>query len=225
MRRLLPHRTIHPPFAWSLVALLSPETRPLVRLLRDRRGITIGVFFPLFFLLGQPRLIRKRISTIAPGPEESIAERRFHFYSTIVFLIGMAITSYDASSETRRANFLKMYNWTGVGLVAIAMGVIVWVFRINKFAARVVHVQPGQKLVTLGPYAIVRHPMYMAMIPCMAGLPLAIGSFWGLVPMAVSIVLIAIRIVDEEAFLVETFGKEYQDYRKQVHHKMVPLLY
>lgn len=183
------------------------------------------VLMALPFLFDRPRILRKRITKIVPGKNESVAERLFHKYTSIIYLLGLLWTSYDASSEETLAIYPKMWNWVGATAMALGLAFIFWVFRINKFAARVVHVQPGQKLVTTGPYSLVRHPMYMAIIPLFCGFPLSVGSFWGVIPMAICLGFTAIRTYDEERFLVETFGKEYEDYRKKVPYRMIPFVF
>lgn len=75
---------------------------------------------------------------------------------------------------------------------------------------------------TTGPYAIVRH---MGVIPNFCGFPWMVGSFWGVIPMAVCLILVALRTFDEERFLVETFGKEYEVYREMVPYRMIPAIF
>jgi protein-S-isoprenylcysteine O-methyltransferase Ste14 len=163
------------------------------------------------------------MSKIAAGPTEALAEQRFHQISTAVFIPGLVLMSYDAVENCN--SFPKLWNIIGTLSMLGALLWIVQVLRYNKFAARVVHVQAGQQLVTTGPYSVVRHPMYLGFGPAVFGFSLSVGSVWGLLPMGVCVVLIAHRTYGEETFLVETFGEAYQEYRRAVPYKMIPYVF
>jgi protein-S-isoprenylcysteine O-methyltransferase Ste14 len=166
------------------------------------------------------------MSKITAGPTESLEEQRFHQISTAVFFPGLVLMTYDAVERNTTSNsFPKLWNIIGTLSMLGALLWIVQVLRFNKFAARVVHVQAGQKLVTTGPYSVVRHPMYLGFGPAVFGFSLSVGSVWGLLPMGVCVLLIAHRTYGEERFLVETFGEAYQDYRTAVPYKMIPYVF
>ena len=174
------------------------------------------------FLFNHPRLVRERMSKLYATSEESTAEQFFHKITAIVYLGGVIGLTYDASSYETSTTFPKQLNWFGSSLMVLAFVVVGWVFDENKYASRVVHVQPGQRLITTGPYTFVRHPMYMAMVPMFYGFTLSLGSLWGLIPMTLVLISTAVRTYDEERFLVSTFGIKYEQYRKDVPYKMVP---
>lgn len=174
------------------------------------------------FLFNHPRLVRERLSKLYASSSESIAEQLFHKVTAIVYLGGVIGLTYDASSYETSSTYPHYLNWFGAACMVVAFGMIGWVFDENKYASRVVHVQPGQRLITTGPYTIVRHPMYMAMIPMFYGFTLSLGSLRGLTPMTFVLIAVAIRTYDEEKFLVSTFGIKYQQYQKNVPYKMVP---
>ena len=94
---------------------------------------------------------------------------------------------------------------------------IVRVFRENTFAASTIAVEPGQKLISTGPHAHVRHPMYAAGILLLAASPLSFGSWWGL---TVFIPLFW-RLLDEERFLTLNLAG-YADYCRQVRYRLIP---
>jgi protein-S-isoprenylcysteine O-methyltransferase Ste14 len=88
------------------------------------------------------------------------------------------------------------------------------VLRENRFLSRVVEVVPGQKVIDTGPYAKVRHPMYAAIIPLYLFSPLALGSFWALIPSFLLPLFIFFRIFNEEKVL----SRELEGYRKYARH-------
>jgi protein-S-isoprenylcysteine O-methyltransferase Ste14 len=100
---------------------------------------------------------------------------------------------------------------------------ILWVFRENSFAAPVVKLQAerAQRVVSTGPYAHVRHPMYSGMILFFAGVPLLLGSWWGLLMVPVVLALFAVRIGIEERTLREGLPG-YSDYVTRVRYRLLP---
>lgn len=126
----------------------------------------------------------------------------------------------------------RRYGWSSVPvslqilgflLLIVMMAIVVYTLRENRFAAPVVRVQTerGHRVVSTGPYAIVRHPMYSSMLLYGLGVPLLLGALSGLIVSALLIVLIAIRAVLEERTLaVELPG--YADYATRVRYRLVP---
>ncbi len=95
------------------------------------------------------------------------------------------------------------------------------VFKANTYTASTVTVEAGQRVVTTGPYAIVRHPMYAASIVWFLATPFALGSPWALVPAVLLSVAVAVRLVDEERHL-GTSLPGYDEYRAKVRWRLIP---
>jgi protein-S-isoprenylcysteine O-methyltransferase Ste14 len=85
-------------------------------------------------------------------------------------------------------------------------------------------VAEGQSLVSTGPYAVVRHPMYAGALIYLLGIPLALGSYWGLAAPALMTPILIWRLVDEERVLDERLPG-YSDYRRKVHYRLLPGVY
>ena len=79
----------------------------------------------------------------------------------------------------------------------------------------------GQTVIDTGPYALVRHPMYLGALLLFAGIPLALGSFWALVPAAVAAVVVLIRTVMEDRTLHEELPG-YREYANRVRRRLIP---
>lgn len=106
-------------------------------------------------------------------------------------------------------------------LVAVALGVVMLVVFQNSYAAATVRVEAGQKLVSTGLYGLVRHPMYTGDVIMMVGIPVALGSYWGLVIVIPGLTVLALRIRDEEKLLrAELDG--YRVYTRKVRYRLVP---
>ena len=99
--------------------------------------------------------------------------------------------------------------------------IVFLVFRENSYTAGTVEVGRDQTVVTTGPYAWVRHPMYSGSLIMMLGIPLALGSAWALAAFAALAVLIVIRLIDEERLLATSLPG-YTDYRNRTRFRLVP---
>jgi protein-S-isoprenylcysteine O-methyltransferase Ste14 len=94
----------------------------------------------------------------------------------------------------------------------------------NSYAAANITVEGGQKLATTGLYGLVRHPMYSGNVIMMVGIPLALGSYWGLVVVIPGLVVLATRIRDEEQLLRRELAG-YGEYAQQVHYRLMPYVW
>jgi protein-S-isoprenylcysteine O-methyltransferase Ste14 len=112
----------------------------------------------------------------------------------------------------------------GAFLVAVGMVVQMLVVIQNSHAASTVRVESDQKLVSTGLYGLVRHPMYAGIVIMMFGIPLALGSYWGLVFVISGLIMLAIRIRDEEKLLQEELDG-YRDYTQEVRYRVVPYMW
>jgi protein-S-isoprenylcysteine O-methyltransferase Ste14 len=109
-------------------------------------------------------------------------------------------------------------------LVATALVLVMLVVIQNSYAAATVRVETGQKLASTGLYRLVRHPMYTANVILMIGIPLALGSYWGLLVVLPASVVLALRIRDEETLLKEELAG-YREYTQEVRHRLVPFIW
>jgi len=109
----------------------------------------------------------------------------------------------------------------GDAMMLIGFAVVTAVFQANSFTSGIIEVSDDQRVISTGPYALVRHPMYTGALVMLYGIPLALGSWWGLLinlPMTVAIVW---RLLDEERFLVKNL-KGYAEYREHVKYRLFP---
>jgi protein-S-isoprenylcysteine O-methyltransferase Ste14 len=109
-------------------------------------------------------------------------------------------------------------------LVAIGLYVVCLVYRANTFSSATIEVAVGQKVIATGPYAVVRHPMYASASLYMFGTPLALGSYWGFLALAVMMPFLIWRLVAEEKVLARDLPG-YTEYQQRVRHRLVPLIW
>jgi protein-S-isoprenylcysteine O-methyltransferase Ste14 len=116
----------------------------------------------------------------------------------------------------------------GIGLALIVLGayLVVLTLKANSFAAPVVKVQKarGHAVATGGPYAYVRHPMYAGALLFIVGMPLLLGSWWGLAAGLSIVLILAVRAVFEERTLAAEL-EGYADYAARVRYRFVPYLW
>jgi protein-S-isoprenylcysteine O-methyltransferase Ste14 len=112
----------------------------------------------------------------------------------------------------------------GDAMVAAGLALTFVVFKANTFTASTVTVEPGQRVVATGAYAIVRHPMYAASLVWFLATPFALGSRSALVPAVLLSMTLTVRLVDEERFLARALPG-YDAYRKRVRRRLIPGLW
>lgn len=175
-------------------------------------GITV------YLMVCDPALLARRIRA-GPGVE---TEKRQKIIVSVELVPMVAIVILPA--------FDHRFGWSvvppamvgvGDGLIALGMLMTFFVLRANRFAASTIVVQSGQIVISTGPYAVVRHPMYSAALIVLAGVPPALGSWWGLVMLLPIALGLAWRLLDEERFLVEKLAG-YAAYRETVRWRLVP---
>ena len=109
-------------------------------------------------------------------------------------------------------------------LIVVGFSVATLVVIQNSHAGGTVRVEASQEVVTTGLYGLVRHPMYTGNIIMMVGIPLALGSYWGLVLLIPGLIVLALRIRDEEQLLQQELGG-YREYTGKVRYRLVPYVW
>ena len=126
--------------------------------------------------------------------------------------------------------FDKRFEWSNVPvkvvifadiMVLLGYGMIFIAMRENSYASRIIEVEKGQKIISSGPYAIVRHPMYLGQTLLLLLTPLALGSYWAIIPALFIIPILMARIRNEEQIL-ERELKGYQGYMQKIKFRLIP---
>ena len=146
-------------------------------------------------------------------------DRRFHRLMPVLIFGGLLLGGLDY--RFGGTSMPLALHATGLALVAIALGLSVWVLATNAFASRVVRLQEGQHVISSGPYRFVRHPMYSGTVLAWVGTALALGSWWMLVPATAGIALFVWRTQHEDATLQEKLPG-YAEYAQQTRYRLAP---
>jgi protein-S-isoprenylcysteine O-methyltransferase Ste14 len=177
----------------------------------------IGVFLSL----KDPALLERR-KQVGPKAEQSLIQKIIMAIALISLIGLLAFSALD-----HRFGWSVMPLFVPiVGEVLIVLGLIInyFVFRENTFGASNITTEAAQKVVTSGPYAYLRHPMYAGVLVLLSGVPLALGSFWGLLVLVVAIPGLIVRILDEEKLLKKELPG-YSEYIQKVKYRLVPLIW
>jgi protein-S-isoprenylcysteine O-methyltransferase Ste14 len=175
----------------------------------------------VYLMRNDQNLLRKRMAA-GPAAEKEKSQRIIQFIAALAFVATIVFPALD-----------RRFGWSAVpahvalagdALVAIGFGIIFFVFKENSFAAAIVAVDAEQNVVSTGPYAIVRHPMYVGALIMLFGVPLALGSWWGLLTIIPIALVIVWRLLDEERFLARSLPG-YTEYREKVRYRLVPLVW
>ena len=175
----------------------------------------------LYLSLKDPALLERR-KRIGPAAEESPVQK---IIMSIAILGNLALLIFSALDYRFHWSQIPGYvSLIGDALIALGLFINVLVFRENSYGASNITVENEQKVISTGPYALVRHPMYGGVLVMLIGVPLALGSAWGLVVLAVITPGLIWRILDEEKVLEKDLTG-YREYEHKVRYRLVPYLW
>jgi protein-S-isoprenylcysteine O-methyltransferase Ste14 len=175
----------------------------------------------LYLIRRDPALLQRRMSA-GPLAEKQPAQRFIMLCTSIGFIALLVVSAFD-----RRFEWSAMPGVCVISadvLIAIGFYLIFLVYRENTFTSATIEIAENQKVISTGPYTIVRHPMYASASLYLLGTPLALGSYWALIPVAAMIPLLMWRLFDEERFLATNLSG-YIEYQKRVRHRLVPFVW
>jgi len=184
----------------------------------------LGAFFvPVlginaYLLRHDPALIERRLRA-GPAAETRLTQKIIQGVAALIFLGILVVPALD-----HRFGWSAAPAWVPIAgdlLVVASLSGIFVVFRENTYTSATVQVAQDQRVISTGPYRIVRHPMYSAALLLFVGTPLALGSFVGLVFFVPILLAIVWRLVDEERLLARELAG-YEEYRQTVRFRLVP---
>ena len=183
----------------------------------------LGPACGLWLAKTDPALLAERMRPTFQANQPA-ADKIFMLIFFLALLLWLVAIGLD-----RRANASDvplLLQALGLAMYLLSIAFIMWVFRENSFAAPVVKVQAArhQRVISSGPYAFVRHPMYSGVMLYFLGIPLLLGSWWGVALAPVFALLFAIRARIEERALIEGLPG-YADYAERVRYRLVPGLW
>jgi protein-S-isoprenylcysteine O-methyltransferase Ste14 len=191
--------------AWVFILVFSASTQ------------IIGVYLAV----RDPTLLARRLQ-VGPAAERRASQRIIISLGFLSVLGLMVFCGLD-----HRFGWSPVPTWVSIlgdALVALGLFVDLLVFRENTFGGSNIRVEQGQTVITTGPYSVARHPMYVGVLIMMIGMPLALGSWWGLLVLVVTLPVLVWRILDEETLLNSDLPG-YREYAQQVRYRLVPFVW
>jgi protein-S-isoprenylcysteine O-methyltransferase Ste14 len=175
----------------------------------------------LYLAIKDPELLERR-KKLGPAAEARMAQKIIISFLLLGFIALLVFAVLD-----------HRFAWSPVpplvslvGDVLVALGFLIdfFVLKENSYGASTIQTTKDQRVISTGPYALVRHPMYAGVLVMMIGVPLALGSWWALAVLALLLPMLMWRILDEEKMLKEELTG-YVEYAHKVRYRLVPYLW
>jgi protein-S-isoprenylcysteine O-methyltransferase Ste14 len=178
--------------------------------------LLIPMTFMLRYLLAHnPELLARRLRFKEREPEQ----KRILWFGYLIYLAAFLLPGLD-----RRFGWSPAPVWVVILAditVVLGYALIMRVFKENSYASRIIEVEQKQEVIATGPYAAVRHPMYVGASLMAIFSPLALGSYWALVPALLVIPMLVVRIKNEEAVLIRDL-RGYEEYTHRTRYRLIP---
>jgi protein-S-isoprenylcysteine O-methyltransferase Ste14 len=180
-----------------------------------------GLAIIVYLMKEDPQLLERRMSG-GPTAEKRISQKIIMSISSLGFAALLVVPGLD-----------HRFGWSSVPPYVIITGdvlfvvgwiIIFFVFKENTFTSSTIEVAADQHVISTGPYAIVRHPMYSGSLLYMLAMPIALGSWWGLLVILLMMPVNLWRIFDEENLLKKDLAG-YTQYTQKVRYRLVPYLW
>jgi len=178
----------------------------------------IGIIIGTYLVLNDPELLEKRTRS----KEKEKQQQGYIFLSILSFGGSFLMCGLDFR-----------FHWSGVplwlvfiGLLFMVSGFILYFFvmKQNRYASRVVEIQERQMVIDTGLYGVVRHPMYLSVLIVYPALPIVLGSYYALIPMALIPIVLVLRIRNEEQVLKAGLDG-YEEYTRRVKYRLIPCIW
>jgi protein-S-isoprenylcysteine O-methyltransferase Ste14 len=181
----------------------------------------LSLAITLYLMKKDPKLLERRMSG-GPIAEKETTQKIIMSFASLGFVGLIVVPALD--HRFAWSHMPPSVALAGEGLVGLGWLAIFFVFRENTFSSATIELAAGHKVISTGPYALVRHPMYAGGLVMLLGMPIALGSWWGLLVIVAMLPALIWRLVDEEKFLARNLPG-YVAYREKVRYRLIPLVW
>lgn len=180
--------------------------------------LRLGLVVSFIFLRDDPKLLASRL-TLTPLAEPGLDQKIIQSASSVLVIALLLVCGADYRLHGPRVPAVLSL---GMDLALIAAAYWLYlVLKANSYAAAIVTIQEGQRVIDSGPYAVVRHPMYSWAIGFFLLTPLCLASLWGHVPVVGLSAVIVTRLLREERYLTANLPG-YAEYCAKVRYRLLP---
>jgi protein-S-isoprenylcysteine O-methyltransferase Ste14 len=175
----------------------------------------------IYLARNDPALLERRLRA---GPQAETEPVQKIIVALIIFLFAGLLVF---SALDWRFQWSPVPSWVSMAgdlLIFLSYLFFLWVFRENSYGASTIQVTENQRVVSTGPYALVRHPMYAGALFMLAGIPLALGSWWGVFFFLLTMPVLMWRLIGEERFLHKNLPG-YTEYTRKVRYRLIPFVW
>jgi protein-S-isoprenylcysteine O-methyltransferase Ste14 len=188
-------------------------------------GITFVpmVVLCVYFYKHDPALLERRLRRREKEREQRLIMRA----AMIVSALGFLVPGLDHRFGWTRRWMGGIPEWAEIAAQAVALAGYLgtaWVIDVNRFASRTIEVEEGQKVISSGPYGVVRHPLYASALVFWVAAPFALGTLVGLPFFLLLIPVFVLRILNEEKVLLRDLPG-YEEYRQKTRYHLVPYVW
>lgn len=180
--------------------------------------IAASTALTVYMAVYDPQLLERRLRA-GPRAEKETSQKIIMFFVTLGFVAFIVFPVLD-----------YRFHWSpvppyvsiaGDALIATGFLFMFFVMKENSYAASTIQIAEGQRVISTGPYAVVRHPMYAGALLLIVGMPLALGSLYGLFGLFLLVPVLIWRLLDEEEFLTKNLPG-YAEYKNSVRSRLIP---
>jgi protein-S-isoprenylcysteine O-methyltransferase Ste14 len=175
----------------------------------------------LYFLKNDPALIERRLKAGAAAEKEKV-QKIIQAFASLFFVAVILFPGFD--HRFGWSHLSPPVAFAGDAVVALGLFIVFRVFRENSFTSATIEVSQEQRVVSTGPYRWVRHPMYAGALLMIFGVPVALGSLWGLLICLPIVAAIVWRLREEEIFLAANLPG-YNEYRSVTRYRLIPWIF
>ena len=179
------------------------------------------IIITVYLFLFDSHLLQSRLAA-GPVAETRTVQKIIQSVASLAFLGTFLLSAFDYKNEW---SVVPLYfSYTADLICALAFFFLFFVFKQNTFLSATVEVQEKQQVISNGLYGIIRHPMYTGALILLLFTPIALGSWFGLLPVLALIAVIIYRAVDEEQELKQNLPG-YKEYCEKVKYRLIPFVF
>ena len=177
-----------------------------------------SIVITVYLMKNDPALLKRRMRG-GPFAEKEPAQKIIMSIASLGFVALLVLPGFDyrygwsrmPESVVLAGDLLVLLGWSGIFLV----------FRVNSFTSSTIELATDHRVISTGPYAIVRHPMYAAALVMLLGIPVSLGSWWSAFVVIVLFPVLVWRLKDEERLLARNLPG-YVEYQNRVRYRLLP---